>query len=118
MAVSTLTLITGRTTKQGVGISMGKEMADYQEATTVVELSQADMARLGLHDGDIVQIKSQHGAATVKCRPANLPEGLAFMAFGPATGHLIGGETQMSGMPDAKGFEIELTSPANDVWGS
>lgn len=102
------TLITGRTTKQGVGISMGKELADYQEATTVVELSQADMARLGLREGDMVQVTSRHGAATVRCRPANLPEGMAFMAFGPATGRLIGGETQMSGMPDSKGFEVDV----------
>ena len=102
------TLITGRSTKQGVGISMGKELADYQEATNVVELSQAEMARLGLRDGDTVKIKSRHGTATVRCRPANLPEGMAFMAFGPATGQLIGGETQMSGMPDTKGLEVEI----------
>jgi formylmethanofuran dehydrogenase subunit D len=103
-----LTLITGRSTPQGTGISAGKDSAEYQVATTVLELSPADMARLGLHDGDTVRLRTRHGEATVKCRPENLPEGLAFMAFGPATSQLVGGETHASGMPDTKGFEVEL----------
>jgi len=103
-----LVLITGRSTKQGTGISIGKELAEYQEATTVLELSQADMARFGLHEGDTVKLKSQFGEATVKCRPENLPDGMAFMAFGSVINQLVGNETYASGMPDTKGLEIEL----------
>jgi formylmethanofuran dehydrogenase subunit D len=103
-----LILITGRSTKQGTGISIGKESAEYREATTFLELSPADMARLGLHDGDAVRLRTRHGEATAQCRSENVPEGLAYMAFGPATSQLIGGETHASGMPDTKGFEVEL----------
>jgi formylmethanofuran dehydrogenase subunit D len=103
-----LVLITGRSTKQGTGISIGKELAEYQEATTVLELSQADMARFGLHEGDNVKLKRQFGEATVKCRPENLPDGMAFMAFGSVINQLVGNETYASGMPDTKGLEIEL----------
>jgi formylmethanofuran dehydrogenase subunit D len=103
-----LILITGRSTKQGTGISTGKELADYQEATTVLELSQADMARFGLSEGDTVKLKSQFGVATVRCRPENLPEGMAFMAFGSTINQLVGSETYAAGMPDTKGLEIEL----------
>lgn len=103
-----LTLVTGRSTKQGTGISHGKGLAEYQEATTIVELSAADMARFGLKDGDTVRLKTGHGDVTVKCRTENLPEGLGFLAFGPTTSQLIGGETHASGMPDSKGFEVEL----------
>jgi formylmethanofuran dehydrogenase subunit D len=103
-----LTLITGRSTKQGTGISHGKGLAEYQTATTLLELSPADMARFGLQDGDTVRLRSMIGEATVKCRTENLPEGIGFLAFGPATSELIGGETHASGMPDSKGFEVEL----------
>jgi formylmethanofuran dehydrogenase subunit D len=108
MADGKLVLITGRSTKQGTGISTGKELADYREATTVLELSQVDMARLGLHEGDTVKLKSQFGEATVKCRPEDLPEGIAFMAFGSTINQLVGDQTYATGMPDTKGLEIEL----------
>ncbi len=103
-----LILITGRSTKQGVGISEGKNLAEYQVATTVLELSQADMARHGLHDGDTVRLKSRHGEATVQCRLEKLPDGIAFMAFGSTVNQLMGSETSSTGMPDTKGIEIEL----------
>jgi formylmethanofuran dehydrogenase subunit D len=103
-----LVLITGRSTKQGTGISIGKELAEYQEATTVLELSQADMARFGLREGDTVKLTSQFGEAIVKCRPVDLPDGMAFMAFGSTINQLVGDETYASGMPDTKGLEIEL----------
>jgi len=108
MPDSKLILITGRSTEQGTGVSIGKDQAEYLDATTVLDLSQADMARFGLHDGDSVKLRTGYGEATVKCRRAALPEGVGFMAFGPATSQLIGGETHASGMPDTKGFEVEL----------
>ncbi len=108
MASRQLVLITGRSTKQGTGISLGKEQAEYGEATTVVELSRADMAGLGIASGEMVRLKSAHGEILVKCRAEDLPEGMAFMAFGPLTGQLIGGETHLSGMPDSKNFQVEL----------
>ena len=103
-----LILITGRSTRQGVGISEGKLLAEYQDVTSVVDLSKSDMARFGLREGDRVKLKTHYGEATVKCRPEDLPEGMAFLAFGPVTGQLIGNETQASGMPDTKGLELEL----------
>jgi formylmethanofuran dehydrogenase subunit D len=108
MPDATLILITGRSSEQGTGVSVGKDQAEYQDATTVLDLSPADMARFGLNEGDRVKLRTQYGEATVKCRRAKLPEGVGFMAFGPATSHLIGGETHASGMPDTKGFEVEL----------
>ena len=101
-------LITGRSTKQGTGISNGKHLDEYQEATTVLELSQADMARYGLHNGDTVRLKSRYGEATVQCRAEDMPDGIAFMAFGSTINQLVGSETYSTGMPDTKGLEIEL----------
>lgn len=108
MPDTTLILITGRSTEQGTGISVGKGRAEYREATTVLELSPTDLARLGLNEGDRVKLKTRYGEAVVTCRRAELPQGIGFMAFGPVTSALIGGETHASGMPDTKGFEVEL----------
>jgi formylmethanofuran dehydrogenase subunit D len=103
-----LTLITGRSTKQGMGISIGKERAEYQEATNIIELSGGDMLRAGLKDGDAVRINSEFGTADAGCRKADIPEGLAFMAFGPACNRLVGGETYASGMPDSKHIKVKV----------
>ena len=108
MAKNKLIMITGRSTKQGTGISTGKEQEDYRLATSVVELNPEDMKRFGLSEGDSVRLISPFGEATVKCRPENVPAGLAFIAFGPATSLLVGPETYGTGMPDTKGFEIEI----------
>jgi formylmethanofuran dehydrogenase subunit D len=108
MADGKLVLITGRSTKQGTGVSTGKEFPDYQEATTVASVSQADMIRYGLHDGDTIKLKSRFGEATVKCHSEDLPEGMVFMAFGSMINKIVGNETYASGMPDTKGIEVEL----------
>ena len=103
-----LILIAGRSTRQGMGLNVGKDSEGYQEAVTTLEMSQTDMAKFGLRDGDTVKLKTLYGEATVKCRGQELPEGLAFIAYGPASSRLIGGETHASGMPGSKGFEVEL----------
>ncbi len=108
MAKLRLTLITGRSTKQGTGISTGKERSEYQDATSVIELSRFDMEGSGLQEGDRVRLISEFGTAEVRCRRGEIPEGLAFIAFGPACNRLIGGETYASGMPDSKHVEIEI----------
>ena len=108
MGKLTVTLITGRTTRQGEGISTGKERPEYQEATSVIELNRADMSRSGLSDGDRVRLKSGFGTAEIKCCQGNVPEGLGFMAYGPACNKLIGDETYASGMPDSKSMRVEV----------
>ena len=108
MTGPSLTLITGRSTKQGTGISTGKERLEYREATHAVEMNQSDMARLGLKDGDPVRLRTGFGTADVQCRRADVPEGLAFMAYGAACNRLVGGETYASGMPDSKHVMIEI----------
>jgi formylmethanofuran dehydrogenase subunit D len=103
-----LTLITGRSTKQGTGISTGKEHPEYREATNVIDLNQADMDRAGLNEGSSVSIKTEFGMAEVKCRRADIPEGMAFIAFGSVCNQLVGGETCASGMPNSKHLQVEM----------
>jgi len=103
-----LILISGRSTKQGTGISTGKEGKEYREATNAVVLSLSDMERFGLLDGDSVILKSDFGEASVRCFKGDMPEGLAFISFGPACNRLVGDETYASGMPDSKHMYVEI----------
>jgi formylmethanofuran dehydrogenase subunit D len=103
-----LTLITGRSTKQGAGISTGKDGAEYKDATCAVELNRADMARAELNDGDQIKAETEFGSAEFRCRQSDIPEGLAFIAYGSVCNQLIGGETYASGMPDSKDQKVTI----------
>ena len=103
-----LILISGRSIKQGVGISAGKDRPEYREATHIIELNPSDMERSGLKDGALVRIQSRYGQIDAACRRSDVPEGLAFMAFGSAYNRLVGGETYASGMPDSKHLKVEI----------
>ena len=93
-----------------MGISRGKELPEYREATGVIELNAADMERCGLTEGSGVTLRSEHGFAEVRCRRGQLPEGLAFMAFGSACNRLVGDETSACGMPDSKHVRVEIAA--------
>ena len=104
-------LIPGRTTRQGTSMNEGKTTAGYTDEVNAVQLNEADMARLGLSDGDRVRLTSAWGTVEVACRAATkgeLPAGLLFMAYGDASSKLMGGETHGTGMPTSKGFEVRL----------
>lgn len=108
MQPAKLILITGRSLKQGTGLNSGKETADYREVVTTVELNPQDMASIGVQNGQTVKVTSSGGMVTVQCQATDVPPGLAFMAYGPMTSRLMGQETHGSGMPNSKGFEVEV----------
>jgi formylmethanofuran dehydrogenase subunit D len=106
-----LTLIAGRSSKQGTSLNVGKLKAEYQEVTTTLEMNEADMARLGLQEGDQVRLRTDTGQAVVRCRgrkAADLPAGLIFLAYGPASSQLMGGDTAGTGMPLSKDIDVEV----------
>jgi formylmethanofuran dehydrogenase subunit D len=99
-------LIAGRSLKQGQGVSLGKNSPEYREATSTLEMNAGDMQQLDAQDGDGVLLTSPYGQTRVRCRRANLPAGMAFIAYGPASSDLMGTETGASGMPASKAFEV------------
>ena len=103
-----LILITGRSLKQGTGLNIGKETEEYKTAVSTLEMSQEDMSRLGLQDGDTVNLIAPAGQSMAHCRAAKLPEGMVFLAYGPVSSQLMDTETHGSGMPCSKGFEVEV----------
>lgn len=107
----TFVLIPGRTSKQGCGISEGKFTEGYRSETSVLQVSAADMQRLGLADGDRVRLSSETGAvevAVVAAKGDELPSGVLFIAYGDLSSRLMGGDTHGSGMPTSKGLDVSL----------
>ena len=107
----TFILIPGRTSKQGVGINEGKYGETYLGEITKLQVAPGDMERLGITDGDWVRLTGEHGTIDVEVISAKkdeLPEGLLFIAYGDLSSRLMGGDTQGSGMPTSKGFDVEL----------
>jgi len=107
----TMTLIAGRSSKQGTSLNAGKLGDEYVEVTTTVEMNAADMARLGLKDGDRVRLRSVAGETVVRCKrrkAEDLPAGILFLAYGPSSSQLMTSDTAGTGMPLSKDLEVEL----------
>jgi formylmethanofuran dehydrogenase subunit D len=104
-------LIPGRSSKQGTSLNAGKLKDEYRTVTSTAEMNADDMARLGLKDGDQVRLRSAFGETVVRCKgrkPADLSSGLIFIAYGPPSSQLMGGDTAGSGMPLSKNIEVEV----------
>ena len=80
-----MTLIGGRTSKQGAALCQGKFGVDYQQITSLVEMNVEDMARLGLKNESRVRLRTPIGEAVLRCKgreTKDLPKGMLFMAYG------------------------------------
>jgi formylmethanofuran dehydrogenase subunit D len=107
----TMILIPGRTSKQGTSLNAGKLKEEYRDVTSTLEMNENDMSRLGLQDGDQVRLRTEIGETVVHCKArkaADLPAGLLFMAYGPASSQLMGGDTAGTGMPLSKNLDVEV----------
>ena len=107
----TFILIPGRTSDQGCGISEGKFKEKYQREIHALQVSPADMQRLGLSPGDRVRLTSEQGqveVSVIASKGDELPAGLLFIAYGDISSRLMGGDTHGSGMPTSKGIDVQL----------
>lgn len=74
-----------------------------------MSIHPADLARHGLGEGDRVKIRSAFGETiAVVVKSEEVPEGVVFMAYGPPTSQLMGGDTTATGMPESKGLEVTI----------
>ncbi len=102
------TLITGRTTKQGRSIHLGKEAKEFLDEISTLQMNPKDIEALQLQEGGQVRLKTQHGSTVVKLKKGDIPQGLVFIAYGGFINALVGPDTQATGMPDTKGIEVEV----------
>jgi len=98
----------GRTTKQGQQISSGKDHADYQATVDTMNMNPEDMKAVGIPNGSRVRVRSAWGEVTFKCTEGKLPQGMIFVPYGPPTCRLMGQQTDGTGMPTSKGWEVEV----------
>jgi formylmethanofuran dehydrogenase subunit D len=104
-------LIPGRTSRQGTTLNEGKFTSGYVEETGTLLLCPDDMTRLGLKNGDRVRVRSGQGQIELPCQAAKageMPPGVLFLPYGDLSSRLMSGDTQGTGMPDSKGFDVEL----------
>ena len=101
-------LIPGRTNKQGVQINVGKDEPAYQEIVNTLTMHVDDMKELGVVGGGKVRIRNEIGEATFNCKEGNIPRGMLFVPYGPPTCQLMGGDTDGTGMPTSKGWDVDV----------
>lgn len=113
-----MTLIGGRTSKQGTALCIGKLGVEYRDVTTTVEMNAEDMAQLGLQADARVRLRTPTGETVVRCRSRetkDLPRGMLFMAYGPASSRLMTGDTAATGMPLSKHLDVEVEPAGGDA---
>lgn len=97
-----------RTAVQGSLINVGKDSEEYIALTNAMTMAPADMQEIGLAEGQMALIRTEFGEAPFKCESGKIPLGMIFVAYGPPTCKLMGGDTDGTGMPTSKGWEVEV----------
>jgi formylmethanofuran dehydrogenase subunit D len=108
MSAKRFILNASRSSVQGTLINVGKESDEYQELTNTMTMALADMKEIGLAEGQKALIRTEFGEAPFKCQAGKIPVGMIFVPYGPPTCKLMGGDTDGTGMPTSKGWEVEV----------
>ena len=108
MSTKRFILNSSRSAVQGTLINVGKESDEYIALTTTMTMAPKDMQDIGLAEGQKAIVRTEFGEATFKCEAGKIPEGMIFIAYGPPTCKLMGGDTNGTGMPTSKGWEVEV----------
>lgn len=100
----------GRTSKQGVQINVGKDSEEYQALVSILTMHPDDMKALNIAPGSSVRVRTESGGAEVfRCQEGKVPLGMIFVPYGPPTCRLwLDGNTDGTGMPTSKGWEVEV----------
>lgn len=111
-----VTLISGRTSQQGVGLEVGKTSDQYFKSVSYVDVSAEDAEAMGLEDGKPVEVATPHGSVVVAGRVSKgLEVGMAFFPYGPWANQVFGSETDGTGMPAYKGVVATLEPVKGEV---
>lgn len=105
-----VTLLTGRTIEQGVGKERGKASLEYFEACSMVYMDGEDMNKLGLREGDKVEITTPNGSVVLRAikYPRASTPGLVYIPYGPWANAIVSDATTSIGMPSFKGTPAEV----------
>jgi formylmethanofuran dehydrogenase subunit D len=79
---------------------------------SALSMNEQDLAQLKLTPGMRVRVRSEWGEGIFRCEKGDIPSGIVFALYGPPTCALLGGETDGTGMPAQKGFDVEVEAAA------
>lgn len=104
-----VTLISGRTAKQGIGLEEGKPSDTYIDSVRQVQLCPEDAEKLGLQDKDPITVTTAHGSVSVNwVAETNLDAGIVFFPYGPWANQVYSSGTHSTGMPIMKGINASI----------
>ncbi len=104
----------GRTTKQGQQINISKDSPEYLALVSTLIMHVDDMKEAGIESGETVRVRSDTGEGLFQCKEGKVPPGMIFVPYGPPTCRLMGQNTDGTGMPTSKGWEVEIEPVAQD----
>ena len=104
-----VTLISGRTSNQGIGLEEGKLSKTYFESVNHIQISPVDVDKLGLKKGERVRVITEYGSVTVYWIPEKgLISGMIFFPYGPWANQVYSSLTGSTGMPVMKGIPATI----------
>lgn len=108
MSTKRFILNAARSAVQGSLINVGKDSEEYIALTTAMTMAPTDMQEIGLSEGQWAIVRTEFGEEKFRCEAGKIPAGMIFIAYGPPTCKLMGGDTDGTGMPTSKGWEVEV----------
>ncbi|HKZ95031.1 MAG TPA: molybdopterin dinucleotide binding domain-containing protein [Candidatus Bathyarchaeia archaeon] len=110
-----VTLLTGRTLRQGQGKEYGKLSERYRKSVATCEIDPEDLKKLSIKDGTTVKVTTSYGSVAVRAiKSLRGPHpGSVFVPYGPWASVIVGSKTHGTGMPSFKGIEA-VVEPADD----
>jgi formylmethanofuran dehydrogenase subunit D len=105
-----VTLLTGRTLRQGQGKEYGKLSERYWKSVSICEIDPEDMKSLGVKEGQNVKITTNYGSVIVRAvKSLRAPHlGLIFIPYGPWASVVVNPRTHGTGMPSFKGIDAVI----------
>ena len=104
-----VTILTGRTLQQGIGLEVGKVSEEYAKSVNYAEISRSDSVSIGLTEGSSVEVTTARGKVVLHGRISKtLSPGLIFVPYGPWVNQVLGPDTHCTGTPQLKGVPAKL----------
>jgi len=110
-----VSLLTGRTLRQGQGKEYGKLSERYWKSVAICEIDPEDMKYLGVKENESIKITTDYGFVVVRAlKSLRAPHrGVVFVPYGPWASVIVNSKTHGTGMPSFKGIEA-IIEPASE----
>jgi len=111
-----VSVLTGRTIRQGQGKEYGKLSERYWKSVAICEIDPEDMKYLGVKENENVKIIADYGSVVVRAvKSLRAPHrSVVFVPYGPWASMIVNPETHGTGMPSFKGITATIETASNE----